>query len=399
MNRLLLLLLLFPFCAPAQGLLKGSVTDATTGKPVAGASVFLSNTSTGTTANSEGAFELSVPAGRYDLIASSIGYETFSLNINSSSLPPAMSIRLHPKSKELETVVIRKMEKDGWERYGKFFLDNFIGTSAEGERTSLKNPKALRFYRDHKKGLLEAVATEPLVIENKALGYRIRYQLESFSFDYNSRYMEYTGFPLFEPMSGGAGKERRWAEARKKVYYGSQLHFMRSVFRNRIQEEGFSVYRNRKIPNLKRVRRSERAGNGLIIEMDNGTRIRSDVPADTINAYQAYVGNDPVLTLLGPRPLVGDSIAYAIDAQTAGVEFPDYLTIIYDKGVTPSEYQRTVMNGNMRMQSEITLLNGTPISVEANGVYYSPLDLLSNGWWAWSEKVGTMLPFDYNPEK
>jgi hypothetical protein len=393
-----LLLFLLPFWAAAQGLLKGTVTDAGTGRPVAGASVFLSNTSVGTTANGEGRFELSLPAGRYDLIVSSIGYETYSQNIGAAPAE-GLVIKLNPKVKELENVVIRKMEKDGWQRWGKFFTDNFIGTSAEGNRSTLKNQKALRFYRDQKKGLLEVVATEPLVIENKALGYRIRYQLESFSYDYNSHYLQYTGYPLFEPMTGGAGRERRWAEARKKVYYGSLLHFMRALFRNRIREEGFTVYRQVKIPNLKRVRRTVRSGRGNLIELDNGIQIRSDVPADTIAAYQAYVGNDAVLNLVTGSPLPGDSIAYAIDQKTAALYFPNYLTVVYSKGATPSEYRRTVMNGNYAMQSEITLPSGTIVHVEANGVYYNPLDLLSNGWWAWSEKVGTMLPFDYQPEK
>ncbi|RYZ23648.1 MAG: carboxypeptidase-like regulatory domain-containing protein [Chitinophagaceae bacterium] len=396
--RFLLFLFLLPFLAAAQRQLQGTVTDAGTGKPVSGASVFLSNTSVGTTAGTDGHFTLAIPAGRYDLIASSVGYETHSQTVTGSGAAETISIRLNPKAEELQNVVIRSMEKDGWQRWGSFFIKGFIGTSAEAERCTLKNPKALRFYRDKKANQLEIVATEPLVIENRALGYRIRYQLESYTYDFNSRVQQYVGYPLFEPLDGGSGRQRRWAGARSKVYYGSQMHFMRALFRNRLQEEGFTVLPQRKIPNLKRVRRTERIGNSTLIELDNGLRIKSDVPADTIRAYQAYVGNDAILNLVGGNALPGDSIAYAIDPHTAGLFFSDYLTVIYAAGKTPAAYQHSVMNGNYAMQSEITLINGTPVQVEANGVYYNPLDLMSNGWWAWSEKVGTMLPFDYKPE-
>lgn len=222
--RLLLLLLFFPFAAFSQKALRGIVNDATTGRPVPGASVFLSNTSVGTTANAEGRFEITIPAGRYDLVVSSIGYETFSTGINSNALPDILPVTLNSKAKEMDAVIIRQMEKNGWQTWGTFFKQNFIGSSEEGERTELKNPKALRFYRDKTKGTLDIIATEPLVMENRALGYRIRYQLESFSYEFGSRMLQYTGYPLFEEMEGGAAKQRRWAEARRKVYYGSQMH-------------------------------------------------------------------------------------------------------------------------------------------------------------------------------
>ena len=49
------------------------------------------------------------------------------------------------------------------------------------------------------------------------------------------------------------------------------------------------------------------------------------------------------------------------------------------------------------MMSELLLINGRPVEVLANGSYFNPEDLLSSGWWGWWEKMGTMLPFDYQP--
>jgi hypothetical protein len=48
------------------------------------------------------------------------------------------------------------------------------------------------------------------------------------------------------------------------------------------------------------------------------------------------------------------------------------------------------------MQSQLVLVNGLPIEIEANGSYYNPADLMSMGYWAWSEKIANMLPFDFD---
>jgi len=393
---LLLCLSLVLQFAQAQGLLKGTVVDDASGQALAGASVFLSNTSAGTIANSSGNFELYIPAGKYDLIASSVGYETFSGPVNAGALPERLTIRLKQKPRELEQVVVA-LEKDGWQRWGRFFLESFIGTSVQGLSCRLRNPETLRFFNDKEKGVLTVVAREPLIIENKALGYRIHYQLEEFTYSFRDRYLLYTGFPLFEPMTGSASKQRRWENARASVYAGSLMHFMRSLYRNRLRQDGFRLYRQRKMPNLKEVRSQERLPQGRIYCMKSGARFRCDVPDDTIRAYQEYIGNDEITRFTDNKRLSGDSIAYAGDSTTAVLDFTDYLVVIYDEAQTPAEYRKQVVQGNYAMQSEIVLINGRPVAVEANGAFFNPVDLLTTGWWAWSEKAGTMLPFDYQP--
>jgi hypothetical protein len=84
----------------AQSALKGTVIDETD-KPVPGASVFLNNTSVGTTANNDGNFELFIPAGRFELIVSSIGFQTYNQAIPSSDRATSLVIRLKIKAPEL----------------------------------------------------------------------------------------------------------------------------------------------------------------------------------------------------------------------------------------------------------------------------------------------------------
>src|SRR5258708_24753001 len=87
--------------------LSGTVTDSASGKPLAGISVFLNSTSKGTVTRADGAFVLAgIPPGRYQLIASAIGYETVVTEISSRNLPPSLKIALRVKASELEAVTV-----------------------------------------------------------------------------------------------------------------------------------------------------------------------------------------------------------------------------------------------------------------------------------------------------
>jgi hypothetical protein len=98
-------------------------------------------------------------------------------------------------------------------------------------------------------------------------------------------------------------------------------------------------------------------------------------------------------------PLTGDSIAYAIDSITAGMDFKNYLLVTYKKKFAPKEFLQQFPKAGGAMMSQITLINQKPIEIHANGSYFNPVDLLSTGYWAWSEKAATMLPSDYVPPK
>src|SRR5215213_7696265 len=113
----------------SQKILKGIVVDGDN-KPIPSASIFLSNTSVGTTANSQGNFELYIPQGKHDLIVSSIGYEIFNQTINTTNLQDFITVRLKLKAAELENITIEPYDKNGWQQWGRFFIENFIGTSA-----------------------------------------------------------------------------------------------------------------------------------------------------------------------------------------------------------------------------------------------------------------------------
>jgi hypothetical protein len=387
----LFLLFLFPFIGNAQTVLKGQVLDAEKSTPIPGASVFLNNTSVGTVTNSQGQFELLIPAGRFDLIISSIGYETVNQPIGTAGQSAPQTIKLQPKAKELETVIIAPFEKEGWEKWGAFFIENFIGTSALARDCKLLNPSAVKFRHNKKTGELTAHAFEPLIIQNKALGYILHYDLETFSFNFETHYFLFQGYPYFEPMRGGPARQRRWNSKRNSAYDGSLLHFMRSVYRNKIGEQGFEVRALQKIPNGEKAR----------VQLLYQTRSQQQLYANKDSAayYEKILAQPAEFSIIGKNLLPGDSIAYAMDSVTAGLEFENYLLVIYKNKTAPPEYRQHVLNAGSAMASQITLLNKRPVAIQANGSFFEPADLLSMGYWGWSEKIATMLPFDFVPGK
>lgn len=388
MRILVCLYCLFSFnVLHAQRPIKGVVLDAEKATPIPKASVFLNNTSIGTTTNDEGKFELFVPAGRFELIVSSIGYQTQNRNISAADATDFYTVRLPVKAPDLEEVIIEPYEKNGWDKWGKWFTENFLGTSAYSRDCRIKNPDVLKFRNSKRTNDLVVTATAPLVIENKGLGYRISYQLENFRYDFTTHYLFYAGYPFFEQMKGGEGKQRQWEKKREDVYSGSIMQFMRALYRNRVAEEGFEVRRLKKIPNAEKQRIKLLYKTGVPLKHDS-------------TAYYDYImKQDDFKDIVGRNILPGDSIAYGLDSTTVAFDFPDYLLVIYKYKNNPIEYKTLYPHSGDAMVSEITLINKKPVQVLANGSYFSPEDLLSGGYWGWWEKMGTTLPLDYIPPK
>lgn len=388
------------FFANDQKLVKGIVLDLEKNTPISKASIFLNTTSVGTTSNEQGHFTLSVPAGKYDLIVSSIGYENYNQNIIAAELPDVITIRLKLKSQVMETVIIEAYEKDGWAKWGKFFIESFIGTSEFAKDCRIVNTKTIKFRHSKKKNELSAFADEPLIIENRALGYTIRYQMETFQYDFKIGYLLYAGYPFFQPMKGNAGRQRRWENKRLEVYTGSFMHFMRAVYRNKTVEEGFEINPLRKISNTEKQRvKAAYSSNTRTVKSEDGRLSVITINQDTANYYTKVMQQTDHIDVLSKIPLTGDSIAYAVDSTTAGMDFKNYLLVTYKKKFVPKEFMQQFPKAGGTMTSQITLINEKPIEVHANGSYFNPVDLLSTGYWAWSEKVATMLPFDYQPPK
>ena len=378
------LLTVFLFFVRSQGVLAqppgntltGSVKDSATGKSLAGISVFLNSTSKGTVTRADGTFVLpGIPPGRYQMIVSAIGYETIVIEISSRSLPPPLKIALRVKASELEAVTVEPYLKDGWQRYGKFFLDNFIGTTDNASSCSIKNRKVLRFHFYPKSKRLSVTATDPLIIENKALGYDLEYRLERFVCDYSTNIVSYFGYPLFREMTADFSSiQLKWEARRRLAYLGSLMHFMRTLYKDQLRQEGFIVEHEINVPNVEKQRVTA-------IYRPNITKTDS-IPIDTLHHYWEVL-RQPDFFIQKVRSY--DGLLTIHPDQTRSLFFTGDCTIIFGNGHLGIAYQ----------QSELRLMDLQPIEIGENGSYYPSQEVLTLGNWSKTETIANLLPRDF----
>lgn len=223
--------------------LTGTVVDAETGEPLPGASVFIARSLIGTTSGRDGSFVLrGVPIGAHRLYVSFVGYESAARDLLlREPRVYTFAFELGPAVVELEGDVIVEGERDDrWARRLANFTERFIGETPNASETKIMNPEVLSFDGSGVQGL-KATVSEPLIIENRALGYRITYFLREFSA--TGGRTSYDGEPLFEEMTpADAIEAARWNENRRRAFVGSLRHFMLAALAGKLEPQGFQVF-------------------------------------------------------------------------------------------------------------------------------------------------------------
>lgn len=350
---LLLLAVFATVLSFAQYQIAGQVVDAETAVPLEGASVFAQNTTLGTVTAKDGTFTLPLSKGGFELIVTYTGYKKAQQNIQSGS-EGAITIKLQKEDQNLTEVVITSSNEvaDGWEKHGQFFIDHFIGATPFADSCIIQNPNVLKFYFYKRSNKLKVLATEPLQIANKALGYQLHYTLDSFVYYYKTDINAYRGLCLYRPMQGTAEEETQWAQARRTAYNGSRLHFLRAYYDSALQEEGFTV--------------------DLLSSTDNKKFNRVTNPYDT-----SY---------------------YFADDSTGNVElwFGTKASITYTKKTPDNRYLKQYglpMDVGVQI-SYVDLFDA--ILIQPNGFFIDQRSWINQGYWSW-KNLADALPYDYEP--
>jgi CDP-glycerol glycerophosphotransferase (TagB/SpsB family) len=129
-----------------------------------------------------------------------------------------------------------------WKKNYEQFKKDFIGITENAKYCKVLNPHVLDLTYIRRKQTLEASSDEFLVVENNALGYRTKFLLNSFSSDNISHTISYAGKALFEELPGSESQKKKWKAKREEAYYGSAQHFYRSLYKNKLADEGFVIY-------------------------------------------------------------------------------------------------------------------------------------------------------------
>jgi len=236
---LVIILILFTFFLQAQTI-KGRIVDAESGKPIHGANIYLNGTYQGTSSNNEGNFTLNTTERNIPLIVSHVGYQSQTI---SDYTGKNLNILLKRKAIVLREVTIGK---DDREVQMRIFLREFIGT--KNHECTIANPNDISFTYHKKSNQLIASASQPLLIYNKKLGYKITYFLSFFK--YTPLNMAFQGNYFFAEDTAGLSlkDQKRILRNRDNVYYGSRMHFARALWSGNFMDEGFILANKNDMP-------------------------------------------------------------------------------------------------------------------------------------------------------
>lgn len=365
-----------------------------------GAAVYISGYKIATATNNEGKFSIpNLAPGSYDVLVQMIGYLPFSKNVVISDKSVNIEAILQENAVMLKEVVIKPDPNRA--AHIALFKDFFIGKSPNATQCKILNTDVLIINDDKENGMLTVRTNEFLIIENKALGYRLKYLLEYFEWNYKTKIIFYAGHPSFEEMKGSKSKQKKWQQAREIAYNGSAQHFFKALYNNKTAEEGFAINKLVAIPNPNRkpdslinanIKRLTAGQNGL-------TRALTFTSGDSLSYWLKQRREPQTMSILNRADVLTDTLVKTYNNDMKQLNFKDELYIIYKNERETPEYDFSGNRQNRPLdmpnyQISVVSLVEPPARFYANGGTADPRSMLYKGFWAY-EKVADMVPMDY----
>ncbi|MCF8226789.1 MAG: carboxypeptidase-like regulatory domain-containing protein [Bacteroidales bacterium] len=252
------LILIFLITAPvllSGQRITGRIIDSRTNAPVEMAAVYVDGTTIGTVSNEKGEFVLEYNNTPKAIVVSHINYE---LKVIPLAGHDTQYLRIFLKQKFFDIAEIAIQGKNRRTENLKYFRDAFLGKDIWGRNAVIENDSVLRFkveyYRDNefvfmvsKMKSIEVAALAPLIISLESLGYTLHYDLITFTEKYDSlagvKVMHIAGKSYFQPVSDvSAFKQRSFERNRQRAFYHSPMHFTRSLYRNKLPQNGYLLF-------------------------------------------------------------------------------------------------------------------------------------------------------------
>ena len=364
--------------------IRGTILNARDQAPLIGATVYLNNTTIGTTTSDKGTFILpEVPSGTYELIVSYVGFKTQSIPINTQTLASDLAIRLQPESNQLKMITVKPAKQNNI--YLEIFKKYFLGQqeyNLEGYAgpCKIENPEVLSYDFDDADSILRVSATKPLIIINNNLGYKIYYALQYFNFNLRSMHLQYFGYCHFDALPAKSNhKKKKWETNRHITYLRSMRFFMKSLRNKQLIENGYMV--------SKFVKSNMDTLHSFSTAMLN--------PSSEYEYYKRnthyHIGDS-----LYPGMLPYDSL---ISVSPAG----RHVTLNFNNSlyiVSSNNGGRSMSRSAYEFFSSIITLVKPHVEIDGNGVLSDPLGIIVEGGFWSSRQISTFLPLDYQePER
>lgn len=383
----------------AQHIIKGKIINADDRHPVAGASVYINNSSLGTSTNKEGEFSLNSSNAIMELVITSIGFERRVVQVQ-LPLENNLLIAIQEKSTSIQEVVVTNYLKDGWKEWGKFFTENLIGIGDFADKCKILNPEVVKFRYDKKENILIAICTEPLKIRNNSLGYELTYDLANFSMNFKNRMFFFEGYAFFEDIGKIKLKIRK---NRNDAYLLSINRFVTSLYNMSWEKDGYVVRKLVKKENELRQEARNKYNeifNAVRKKYNNNWNLfyasQKDITQDYVSTLQTQMSQPATISylmgIMQPSDIIKETYP---DRNLKHIQFQDYLYLIY-----PADFTNSKSKLIQKAASEVTeifLINEEGILIENNGGYYPAADLILSGYAVAYSKLAYLLPLDYLP--
>jgi hypothetical protein len=329
--------------------IQGIVLDKQTGSPLSSVHVYLSQTTIGTVTDEYGEFELVLGLEEGGAVVFSfIGYQTVIENVDPEGVPASsyFEIEMEPDIVKLQQVEVVASNRE-WRRDYAEFKSHFLGTNEYAREAVIENSWVLDFERDEN-DYLKARASEPVIVLNHALGYKVHIDLIEFSWDLSGGSGIYTFYSRFEEMEAdGRRQERQWNRNRERVYRGSLRHFLISLYHDRLSANRFET-------------------------VQPGSTDRIPIRQPDEQALHRHFISNSIIGLRGSTRWKGYILQQPVD-------------VLYGRG---GRYHDSRSRSRLVPQSRSGI-----ILVSANGKLYDPKSVRVDGEWV-SDRVANMLPDD-----
>ncbi len=384
--------------------LLGSVIDATTKEPLPFVNVFFANTSIGASSLTDGSFQIkNIAPGKYDLVASYIGYKPYSIPIDFSDQSSGFSreikiiIELEQEAKELSEIIVKEDTVNRARNY-KDFLRNFIGETRNAKKCKILNPKDIHLYLDPKESTLVAHSKKPIEIENRALGYKIYYYLYQFEVNFRTGTLYNFGVPRYEVLTAESAKQKRvWERERAEAYFGSVTHFMRALRDTALVENDFVVKKIFTLPNKSRPSEEFLTKKiKTLMKNDKGVITFSSNSNDSLSYYLRLRNEPKEIDSIGKKRLTGAEFSRSAADKIEDMKGKYEVTY---KEREEEGYLMIVRRKYTEKQKSLFNFLNQALTIYANGYYEDVKTLFLEGYLSWHEKMSNLLPLEYHPMK
>ncbi len=372
------------------------------GRKLVGAGVYVSGSRFATSTNDDGNYSLSLLPGSYEIGVKMIGFKTKIVKVVIDNQSQKLDFKLSEEITNLAAVTIRSGPANP--KYINLFTELFIGATANAKLCKILNPEIIVFDYDKVRSKLSATTTDFLIIENDALGYKIKFIVDSFIYDEEKKTVSYKGSSYFEELVGTPNQQKKWNFSRLEAYKGSSRHFFSSLYKGKLKEEGFIVSKIIHKPNADRPADSIIKSNikRLLLNKQTEAGLVEIAKGDSLNYWMKQKNKPAYFKELIAQQILVDTLVHHSKNQLKMMKTRDQLYVAYTKVSEDVLYTETldpifrkVLKLPKSQVSMFSLIKNEAF-FNSSGVLADPQSVYFSGYWGW-KNVADLLPSDYLP--